>query len=219
MKEKHDMTAEEKTPGLNIPRDALIATMQTQLSALQSIKAGEMRWVQFYAVLIAPAIGFLIAGDSCKVARIAPYVIPAYLLVTMWLQYVLMRERHSYYGVLRSVVRAENLLGLSQLVAKHFANSAFPKGLGPHKEKDGTQRWSSFFARQIYVFLFFFGLAVAGAYQAHSCGVLIWACGAVAVDLVWGAIIFCYWDPKALRSDTLAEKDVVGSDPAWFTRT
>lgn len=213
------MTADETTRGLDIPRDALVAMMQAQLETLQSIKAAEMRWVQFYTVLIAPAIGFLMAGDSCEVARIAPYIIPAYLLVTMWLQYILMRERHSYYGVLRSVVRAENLLGLSQLVAKHFANSAFPKGLGPHKEKDGTQRWSSFFARQIYVFLFFFGLAVAGAYQAHGCRVLIWACGAVAVDLAWGATIFCYWDPKALRRDTLAERGVIGSDPTWFSRT
>jgi hypothetical protein len=211
MEELHDMATDEKTLSLNIPRDGLIAMMQTQLTTLQSIKAGEMQWIQFYTILTAPAIGFLIAGAPCKVAPILPYIIPAYLVVTGWFQYVLMKERHSYYGVLRSVVRAENLLGLSGFLAPNFANSAFPKGLGPDKEKDGTQPCSSFLARQIYVFVFFFGLAGASAYQAHNGWVLIY----VAFDLVWVAIIFC-WDQKALRRQTLEEKGLSGSDPAWF---
>lgn len=129
------MAADEKTLSLKIPRDGLIAMMQTQLTTLQSIKAGEMQWIQFYTILTAPAIGFLIAGDPCKVAPILRYIIPAYIVVTGWFQYVLMKERHSYYGVLRSVVRAENLLGLSGFLAPNFANSAFPKGLGPDKKK------------------------------------------------------------------------------------
>jgi hypothetical protein len=214
MEEKHNVIAGEKTPSVNIPRDALLAMMQTQLATLQSIKAGEMQWIQFYTILTAPAIGFLIASDPSRVAPIVPYIIPAYLLVTGWFRYVLMRERRSYYGVLRSVVRSENLLGLSKFLAPHFAISAFPKGLGPDKEKDGTQRWSSFLARQIYVLLFFQGLAVAGAYQAHSRWALILVC--VLADLLWVAIIFFCRDPKALRRDTLAEKGVMGSDPAWF---
>jgi hypothetical protein len=209
------MTADQTTTNTNNPSDqALIAMMQTQLATLQSIKAGEMQWLQFYTIVTVPAIGFLMASDPCKIAPMVGLTLFAYLLITGWFQYVLLKERHSYFGVLRSVVRAQNLLGLykSNFLSPHFANSAFPKKLGPCKAKDGTHPYSSFLNRQLYVCLFFVGLTLAGFYQARH----FWGLTVLLIDTAWVFVIFI-WDRKCLYRQTFNEQNLSGSDPKWFT--
>lgn len=196
-------------------------TLEANLSHLRYIKDTELKWLQMFAVLTLPAIGYLMGvGDTNPMLGWPIIVVVlAYLLLTGWVRYVLLRERISYYSILRSVVRGQNLFGLFDInyLSPHFAGSAFPKGFGPYPEHNGTQPESSFLRRQLYVLILYFGVLAAAAFR--TCSVSFWfvvvAALCFALDLVWLGYIF-YRDEIVLKADTAGEKDLAGSDPTWF---
>lgn len=202
-------------------------TLEGNLAHLRSIKDTELNWLQMFAILTLPAIGYLMGvGDDNPVLGwpIIP-VFVLYLLLTGWLQYVLLRERISYYSVLRSVVRSQNLLGLFDIdyLSPHFADSPFPREFGPQPEENGTQPQSSFLRRQIYTVMLYVGFLLAAAFRACSASsrllpitAVIVAALCLALDLVWLRYIFD-WDETMLKAHTAREKDLAGSDPTWFS--
>jgi hypothetical protein len=195
--------------------------LEGKLSHLRSIKDTEVKWLQLFAIITLPAIGYLMGiGDDNPL--LGPPIILLfflYLALTGWIQYVFLRERISYYSVLRSVLRAQNLLGLmdAKYLSPHFAGSAFPRGFGPSPGENGTQPQSSFLRRQIYTVILYMGVLLAAMFRTYS--VSAWfsviAIFALVGDLVWLGFIF-YRDDGVLREHTAAEKDLAGSDPAWF---
>ena len=199
------------------------ATLDANLSHLRSIKDTELNWLQLFAVVTLPAIGYLmgVGDDNAMLGWPIVPLILLYLILTGWIQYVFLRERISYYSVLRSVVRAQNLLGLFDinLLSPHFAGSAFPKGFGPRPTENGTQPQSSFLRRQIYTVILYSGVLLAAGFRMYPKS--SWPLGlcvlAFLLDILWLWYIF-YYDDVVLKARTAAEKDLAGSDPAWFSQ-
>ncbi|MFH1922208.1 MAG: hypothetical protein ABIP48_20280, partial [Planctomycetota bacterium] len=73
-------------------------TLEANLSHLRSIKDTELNWLQMFAVVTLPAIGYLMGvGDSNPMLGWPiVIVVVVYLLLTGWVQYVFLRERISY---------------------------------------------------------------------------------------------------------------------------
>ena len=213
--------ADEKLRGSVI--QGIQITLDANLSHLRSIKDTEHKWVDLHSLITLPAIGYLMTVDRANDVWGWPLVavVSAYLLLTGWVQYVLLRERYSYYSVLRTVARAQNFLGLYEVgfFSPHFAGSAFPRGYGPHPEADGTQPYSSFLRRQAYTIILFASLlATAGfrnTFLPGTFGVLTGA--AFLVDLLWLVMIF-QWDRTLLTTATEQERGLAGADPSWFPK-
>lgn len=196
---------------LNDPADqatavgAMISTLDGHLAHLREIKQLEMAWVDRFSVLILPAIAYFAASDPNKndfsQYQLA-WTIFAYFILTVCIQNVLLNERRSYYRVLRSVVRAQNYLGLFRLnfLSKALAGAAFPKGLGPNQDRNGTQPFRTFLYRQSYTFALFLILVLVAIYQnvAMTKYSLL-----VVFDLLW--LVNIYWrDYRDLRSSTVS---------------
>ncbi|MGO8691441.1 MAG: hypothetical protein ACLQLG_17600 [Thermoguttaceae bacterium] len=198
-------------------------TLEAHLAHLRSIKDTEHKWLELYAVLVLPAIGYLMSVDATNPIFNWPLVVMLvmYLGVSVWLQYVLLRERVSYYAVLRSVIRSQNLLGLFDIryLSEHFANSAFPKGFGPNTAVNGTQPWSSFLRRLLYVVLLLAALFLAAGFRWWSI-----SRGFVVVPVLCFlfevAVIFCVFhlDSCGLREATAREANLAGCEERWFPK-
>jgi len=204
----------------NHSEQALIAVMEASIGVLRSIKDAEFRWLELYTLLAGPAVAFLAVrgkstdlGDALLIGMLA-----GYFLATIWVQFVLWKERRSYYAVLRTVVRAQNFLGLFKIefLSDRFANSAFPKGLGPLRlncaQRNGTAPFSSFLQRHIYVLFVFVGLGLA---LVHNGLQSFWWVLGVLCDVFWVIALFLY-DHSVLYREALEEKHLAGSDPTWF---
>jgi hypothetical protein len=201
-------------------KQAVVTLLEGHLGHLRSIKELELAWLDRYSVLTLPAIGFLIAHDRstarlpCSLLWI---MVSAYLAITLWIQDVLRKERRSYYRVLRSVIRAENYLGLFDVnfLPAVMAGGAFPKGLGPNPSQDGTQPYASFLQRLIYTFIIYTSIVVSALYQNSA---LIPSIVLIAVDLVWLIVVFRR-DKIDLRREALLEKGLAGTSPSWYPDT
>ncbi len=202
-----------------IPATAITAIMTAQINALAALKDREFQWLERFTVLVGPAVGFLILRDPSPLLSLNMVfgLLVGYWLVTLWFQFILKKERRRYYRLLRSIVRAQNLLGLYQIrfLAIPFANSAFPKGLGPGKSRDGTQPFSSFFHRQLYTLIFFSAIASSAVYQRSE--LLSTSLGLVVADVLWLVLVFSM-DRRQLYKDTVDEVGLAGWDPAWSPR-
>ena len=200
------------------------ATLDANLSHLRAIKDTELNWLQLFAVVTLPAIGYLmgVGDDNAMLGWPIVALILLYLLLTGWIQYVFLRERISYYSVLRSVVRARSFFGLFDInhLSPHFAGSAFPKAFGPRPTENGTQPQSSFLRRQIYTLILYSGVLLAAGFRMYpkSPWPLLLCVLAFVFDVAWLAYLF-YCDDVVLKADTAAEKDLAGSDPTWFPQT
>lgn len=198
----------------------MIALLGVQLGTLRSIKDMELAWLERYSVLILPAIGFLVVRDPKEAlpAGLLVGITLGYLLLTIWMQDLLRKERRSYYRVLRSVIRAENFLGLYKIAffADVQADAAFPKGLGPNLARDGTQPYSSFLNRQIYTLIAYSAVVASAIYQAsvtyqNAAFLAVFA----FVDLAW--LFWVFWKDRIdLYQETLAEKGLAGAEPSWY---
>jgi hypothetical protein len=198
-------------------------TLAANLSHLRSIKDTEVNWLQLFAIITLPAIGYLmgVGDDNPLLGGPIILLIFFYLALTGWIQFVFLCERISYYSVLRSVVRAQNLLGLLDIkyLSPHFADSAFPREFGPRPEENGTQPQSSFLRRQTYTLVLYVGVLLAAAFRTYSVSAWFLAVAvlALAVDLAWLGFIFRR-DDAILKEHTAAEEGLAGSDPGWFPR-
>lgn len=198
-------------------REAATTLLNSHLSHLRSIKDMEMAWLDRYSVITFPAIGFLLAQNPSS-AQLSPnllwIIVSIYLAITLWIQDVLRNERRSYYRVLRSVTRTENYLGLftANLIPESMANAAFPKGLGPNLNRDGTQPFATFLHRLVYTLIVYTSLVASVIYQN---GALLPALALIAVDLAWLLIIF-WRDKSDLYREALAEKGLAGVSSSWY---
>jgi len=198
-------------------------TLAAHLAHLRSIKDTEHKWLELYAILILPAIGYVMTvADTCAIFS-WPLVVMLllYLVLTAWLQNLLLRERFSYYAVLRSVIRSQNLLGLFDVnyLSAHFANSAFPPGFGPIPAEDGTQPQSSFRRRLRYVLFLYSALLLAAAFRWWS--ICQWFMVAPILFFFCGTFLYChtFWaDRKGLINMTAQEEGLAGSEADWFPR-
>lgn len=199
------------------------ATLDANLSHLRSIKDTELNWLQLFAIVTLPAIGYLMGvGDENPVFGWPILLVMLfYLAFTGWVQHTFLRERISYYSVLRSVVRAQNLLGLFDFnyLSPHFAGSAFPKGFGPNPERNGTQPLSSFLRRQVYTLILYTGMPGVVAFRTFSATLWFAAVATTCIvclllDVVWLRYLFSL-DETILKAETAGERDLAGYDPAW----
>jgi hypothetical protein len=198
-------------------------TLEANLAHLRSIKDTETKWLELYAILAGPATGYVMGvQDTCAIFNWPlVFMLLLYLALTAWLQNLLLRERFSYYSVLRSVIRSQNLLGLFDIsyLSEHFANSAFPAGLGPNPAKNGTQPLSSFLRRMLYVFLLYLGLLLAAFFR--WCSISPWFIIAPVACLICEFCIFAgifWWDKKHLVEETEREAGLAGYEDAWFPK-
>jgi hypothetical protein len=169
-----------------------------------------------YTVLTAPAVGWLILRDaeSPLPRSLLVGLMLIYWIITLWFQLILKRERRGYYRLMRSIVRVQNLLGLYQvgLLAPHYANSAFPRRFGPDKNIDGTQPFSSFLHRQLYLLVFLLAILAATVYQ---CPDLLWMATLLALFDAAYLIALFIADGIQLRADTVSEQGLAGWDRSW----
>ena len=165
--------------------------LSAYLAQLREIKQIEIAWLDKYTLIALPAAGFLITNGPNKYSippGIIWIILLFYLLLTMWVQDILRKERYSYYSVLRVVIRAQKHLGLfGTLLPKSWANYASPKGVGPDIDKDGTQPFSSFLNRILYILFIFCTIIGAAIYQDNSS---INALALILLDILWIIIIF-----------------------------
>jgi len=199
----------------------LSVTLEANLAHLRAIKDTELQWLNLFSLITLPAIGYLMSVSDRNAIWGWPLIVlmASYLIVTAGVQYAQLRERLSYYSVLRAVVRAQNLFGLIRIgyLSEHFANSAFPKGFGPNPELDGTQPQSSFLRRQLYTVLLFAGLLGAAFFRTPVYRYLtgVFALAMFIADVLWLACLF-RWSRDSLASATAAECSLAGADPRWF---
>ena len=117
------------------------------------------------------------------------------------------------------MTRAQNLLGLFEIgfLSQHFAGSAFPKGFGPHPEVDGTQPYSSFLRRQLYITILFLSLMATGFFRNsfHPIAFGLFIAIAIVIDVLGLLGIFAR-DRRLLRTATERERGLAGADPRWF---
>lgn len=206
-------------------REAIRMLTGSFMSHLRSIKDVELRWLEFYSVLVLPAIGFLVAlrhddPNNPDLSSLAVGIIVfAYFVLTVWIQLVLQNERRSYYVVLLQVVRAENYLGLFESLGflGSLRRSPFPEGWGPTdtdgKRVDGTERTKTFTYRNMYTFVLLLGLCLSGWYNNEDASwVGIVCCLADAVCLL------AYIYPKDVGDmidNVEKSRGLLGWDPQW----
>lgn len=194
----------------------VVTLLQSQLAQLRSIKDMEVKWLDRYSLFTIPVIAALLINDPKE--RQLPgdlliIILVLYWVVTVWIREVILKERHSYYRVLRSVVRAEHYLGLvGTFIPNVMADAGFPKGLGPIIGHDGTQAFSSFLHKQIYFLIIYASIAAASMYQSAN---WLLAITLLLLDLVWLIGVF-YRDRRVMYSEVLAEKHLTGSSPSWY---
>ena len=197
-------------------RDAVLVVLQSHMQHLRSIKDMELKWLDRYSAIALPIAGFIVLNPRNVLGAKGIALLMAFSFVlTIWIQVVLRKERRSYYRVMRAVVRAQNYLGLlsSGFISSAMANAPFPRGMGPDPNTDGTQPTSSFLHRLSYAFLVL-AATVAGAAFQHP-DTLAYGVIFLVADLYW------LWairrkDDRDLRAEAIAEKDLLGSDPAWY---
>jgi len=200
----------------SISAEALTALMSANLEALGQVKSREFQWMERYTVLTAPAVGWFVLRDpeSPLTAMLLVGLMLIYWLIALWFQLILKRERRGYYRLMRSIVRVQNLLGFYQagVLGPQFANSAFPKEFGPVKDVDGTQPFSSFLHRQLYVLVFLLAILFAAVYQRPE---LAWIAVTLGLaDVVYLIAVFIA-DTAQMRADTAGEQGLAGWDRSW----
>jgi hypothetical protein len=208
-----------------LAREHALLGVQTALAGglahLRAIKDTEHKWLELYAILVLPVIGYLMSVGATNAIFNWPLVVLllVYLVISASLQYVLLRERLSYYAVLRLVVRSQNLLGLFDIayLSEHFANSAFPRGYGPNPAENGTQPQSSFTRRLAYVLVLFGGLVLTAIFRWWSISPWFIVVPALCVACDGFFLWWIYrWDKQELAKATVAEARLAGSEDAWF---
>jgi len=126
--------------------EGVCVLLSSALAELRRIKTAESHWVDRYLVITATVIAA--SQMSIAVQHWGVYLLPSHLLILMWFESTLLKERLGYYRTARSVVRYQRLLGLIEngLVPEHHAHP-YPEGFCPDKKHDGTRRTSSFLGR------------------------------------------------------------------------
>ena len=145
-----------------------------------------------------------------------------YVLATAWFQEILLKERLSYYRVLRSVVRLELFLGL---VKAGFLSDRSVKEAAPRQAEKtfsrvrNTQPWSSFLQRLAYcsgilfliaLFCFFHSFESRDRLQV---GVVALLC--VMIDVLWVCDVFLR-DLKKMKGEVLREKPLAFNPSEWY---
>jgi hypothetical protein len=194
----------------------LLVLFEGHLNHLRSIKEVEIAWLDRFSIITLPSIGYFLTRTSNTLPVDADLWLVAivYLFVTMWMQNSLRQERLSYYRVLRSVIRIQNLLGLFKIgiLTERMVDAPFPKGLGPHPKNDGTQPFASFMRRQVYTWIIYTSLIVVIVYK----NILLWPLiGLIIIDAVF--LVFVYIrDQNDLKNEAIKDKNLAGSDPMWY---
>jgi hypothetical protein len=202
------------------PNEALLALLQGHLQHLRSIKDMELKWLDRFSAITLPLIGaLLVTPAEIEVFTTWALIILViiYTGLALWIQDVLRKERRSYYRVMRTVIRAQNVLGLlKRFLPGVMANAAFPKGMGPIPEEDGTKPFSSFLRRQILVGVLFLGVLLGVVWRSPPFWPII--PGGLVLDALWLVYIFRK-DNRDLRNEALRDRDLEGMEPAWFPET
>lgn len=178
---------------LDRKRELAIALLQSMHTHLRPIKALELVWIGTYAGLTLPVVAWLVlrsvAGDDLPRLLLAIIAV-AYTAVAWWFREIMLRERLSYYRVLRNVIRLQHWLGAYRwkLLSDKWRDAAYPLGEGPLPHKDGTQQAASFSDRLWYIDAVLYALMAAIVWHTRA-----WLCehqqGWAGLVLLGGAAI------------------------------
>jgi rfaE bifunctional protein nucleotidyltransferase chain/domain len=205
----------------SVAETGVSTTIQSNLAHLRSIKETELKWLELLAVVSLASVGYILAASNNNPiigwAMSGPVI--SFFLFVAWIQFVLASERLSYYGVMRSVVRGQNLLGLYEMrfLAPRHANSAFPKGMGPDPATNGTQPFSSFLHRQIYSTVLLASIVSAATFRVMKNAPDFWkvAVAVLVLDVLWLVHLFLR-DRRMMSNAWKGERTLAGADPSWF---
>lgn len=206
-------------------RNSLNSYLETQINVLRAIKSNEMTWVYYFLLVMLGVValvntqGFVISLRSFIVLQVF------ILLLTIGFMFILLKERESYYNVLRQVTRIQNYLGFfgyynsfndkvsDKVLRENTYNAAFPFGYGPDKNTNGTKPYSSFLWRMLFtilIYLFFLVVSTKEALVPFYC----------QISLAPIPILFLFYffrlDKKLQIKNTLNEKGLLGSDETWY---
>ena len=198
-------------------RTTLNTLMQSNMTLMRSIKTDELTWLYHYSVLMGAAITFISVTQRDSLPL--QIFMGALIVLTLFFQFTMLKQRRSYYNVLRTVLRIQNELGLFKSISGKsffsigYINKGFPRKYGPKKEKNGTDPLSSFLWRLIMImFIQTFALFVYMKFSTLPDRCFFrW----IALDLLFMAFLF-WRDHKWQRNDTASIKGLSGSDDNWF---
>lgn len=198
----------------------LTITLDNHLQHLRAIKDTEEKWLERMFAVYGGSIAWMATKpDFLKQLNdswMASLFLLPFVFAVFFLQHVMAKERLSYYRVMRSVVRAQRILGLLEhkFLSPSMQSGAFPLGLGPNRNKDGTQPFSSFGYRQAAIFAFFatfMELAYLNIIPLASW--LVWLC--LIINLLWVVHLYVEDDVR-LYNAVLSERGLSGFDKAWL---
>lgn len=208
----------------NEMRSTLNNLMTSQISILRSIKTNELTIVYHYIVLMLAAIGFFSTfASSLKNIHMFWAIQFLILFFVIWFLYILLKERGSYYNLLRALLRIQNYLGLfgtannegereKILLSLSVLDSGFPKGFGVYKDKDGTKPGSSFLAR-IVIVIIVYGVFLMISYSNQEITYLYrLALFGTALSFAAG---FFYKDSTFQKKNAAIESGLLGFEDDW----
>jgi len=206
-------------------RNSLNSYLETQINVLRAIKSNEMTWIYYY-LLVMLAIIALLNTQGFNISLRNFIVLQSFILImTIGFMYILLKERESYYNVLRQVIRIENYLGffgyynsmnneVSGIVLRdNTFNSAFPVGYGPEKTENGTKPYSSFLWRMLFtllIYLFFIVVTSKENLVPFYCQI------SMIIFPVFFLIYLFKLDNRLQVENTLKEKGLLGAEESWF---
>jgi len=126
-------------------------------------------------------------------------------------------ERSSYYRMMRQTIRIGNHFGFlsNNVLATRFANSGFPKGYGPEKNKNGIPL-ESFRHRVIFISILYFFLIVAVVYNDGFKNITIaLSVFALVVEIISIPVLF-WRDKITIENQVKDEQGLFGTDPNWY---
>jgi len=188
------------------------------MSTLRAIKEVENKWVDRYVVIILALLGFLVYAEKELLSfGICLGIAIVSFPLTTGIQLTLRKERISYYFILRTLVRAQNYLGLFEdcILPSSMIDSIFPIGIGRDKSKSGTKPLASFLNRMLLLSMMFaITLLLINYLQRH---LFIMAASAVLLISNITLVLWIYFeDDKVMRKQILSEQHLEGYDKDWF---
>lgn len=203
-------------------RDGLSILLDNHLQHLRSIKETEEKWLERMFALYGASIAWMATRpkllEEIGTIQMAIFFLSPFVFAAFFLQHVMAKERLGYYRVMRSVIRAQNLFKLFEhgFLSQDMQSAAFPLGVGPNSQKDGTQPFSSFGYRQLSIHLFFV------TFLGTACLVIaplpLWLTLMIAlINVIWLVHLYVM-DHVKLYAAVLGEASQAGFRSEWLEK-